>query len=183
MSKTDIVTLLRADHEEAKRLLGELETIQAKDREDWFRTVASTLVRHEVAEEEIVYPQLRGSAPNGGEVADARLAEQAEAEQALAMLEKIDPSHPDFVPGMAKLRADVLDHATHEEREVFPLLEQYENAETRGVMGERYQKAKEAAPTHPHPHSPDRPPGNILLGPIAATVDRVRDVIRTSVST
>ena len=42
-------------------------------------------------------------------------------------------------------------------------------------LGKRYVKAKEAAPTHPHPHAPDSPPGNVVLGPVAALVDRVRD--------
>lgn len=178
-ARTDIVTLLRQDHKDAKRLLGELEGIGLEHREDWFRTVASTLVRHEVAEEEIVYPELRRSVPGGAEVADARIAEQAAAEEAMAMIEKIDPRSEDFVPGMIQLRQDVLEHAAHEEAEVFPLLEQYEDQPRRAVMGERYEKAKAAAPTHPHPHAPDRPPGNVLLGPVAATIDHIRDAVRS----
>jgi hypothetical protein len=35
---------------------------------------------------------------------------------------------------------------------------------------------KMAAPTHPHPAAPDTPPGNILLGPFVAFMDRVKDL-------
>jgi hypothetical protein len=37
--------------------------------------------------------------------------------------------------------------------------------------------AKSTAPTRPHPHAPAAPPGNLLAGPVAAVVDRVRDVV------
>ncbi len=38
-------------------------------------------------------------------------------------------------------------------------------------------KAKGLAPTHPHPHAPNTPPGNIVGG-AAAAVDKVRDAVR-----
>jgi hypothetical protein len=34
------------------------------------------------------------------------------------------------------------------------------------------------APTHPHPNAPDTPPGNMVLGPVAALADRFRDAMR-----
>jgi hypothetical protein len=40
--------------------------------------------------------------------------------------------------------------------------------------------AKATAPTHPHPKAPNQPPGNILLGPIAAIIDRARDAARAA---
>ena len=46
------------------------------------------------------------------------------------------------------------------------------------MMGERYERAKASAPTHPHPHAPNTPPGNVVLGPIAALADRIRDAAR-----
>lgn len=61
---------------------------------------------------------------------------------------------------------------------MFPLLRQYEDIDTRRALARRYERALAAAPTHPHPHAPDTPPGNLLLGPIAAVLDRVRDAVR-----
>jgi len=34
------------------------------------------------------------------------------------------------------------------------------------------------APTHPHPNAPDTPPGNMVLGAVAALADRFRDAMR-----
>ena len=49
-------------------------------------------------------------------------------------------------------------------------------------LGQRYEKAKKAAPSHPHPHAPDSPPGNVVLGPIAAVFDKVRRRHRQALS-
>jgi Thiamine pyrophosphate enzyme, N-terminal TPP binding domain len=35
-----------------------------------------------------------------------------------------------------------------------------------------------ATPTHPRPRAPDTPPGNRLLGPVAALFDKARDAIK-----
>jgi hypothetical protein len=45
-------------------------------------------------------------------------------------------------------------------------------------LGEKMVKAKAMAPTHPHPHAPNTPPGNIMAGPMAAMADKVRDFLR-----
>ena len=55
-------------------------------------------------------------------------------------------------------------HAQAEENGAFRLLQQSEDADARMTLGQRYEKAKRAAPTHPHPHAPDSPPGNVVLG-------------------
>jgi hypothetical protein len=39
--------------------------------------------------------------------------------------------------------------------------------------------AEKAAPTHPHPQAPSKPPFNLVLGPIATIVDRVKDAARS----
>jgi hypothetical protein len=40
--------------------------------------------------------------------------------------------------------------------------------------------AKKVAPTHPHPHAPNSPPGNLAVGPVLALVDRVRDAAQSA---
>jgi hypothetical protein len=37
-----------------------------------------------------------------------------------------------------------------------------------------------AAPTQPHPSAPDTPPENLELGLVAASVERVRDAMRSA---
>jgi len=41
-------------------------------------------------------------------------------------------------------------------------------------LGSRYEKAKASAPTRPHPHAPDTPPANKMLGPIAVLFESAR---------
>ena len=108
----------------------------------------------------------------------ARIAEQSAAEELLSEMESLDTSSAEFATKFQKLRSEVLAHAEAEESTAFPLLEEATSLEQRQELGERYTKAKESAPTHPHPHSPDTPPGNKLLGPVAAAFDRARDAVQ-----
>jgi hemerythrin superfamily protein len=178
MSTTDVVELLLADHEEAKALLARFDHIAPNDRASYFCEVVTELVRHEVAEEHIVYPVIRRATPGGDQEAKARIAEQAEAEELLAHMEKMDTSSAEFATQFATLRRAVLDHARSEEAGTFPLLKEMEDAESRLALGGRYEHAKAVAPTHPHPHDPDTPPGNLILDPVAALFDKARDLVR-----
>lgn len=174
MPMDDLVRLLEEDHRLVETRLSELDTAGPATRGELFWKLTNDLVRHEVAEEVVLYPALR-KVPGGDQVADARVAEQSEAEQLLAKMEKMDAESPDFVRELAKLKAAVLEHAKAEEETAFAMVLGAVGPDQRVELGKRYAKAKEAAPTHPHPHAPDSPPGNVVLGPVAALVDRVRD--------
>ena len=173
----DILTQLLADHRATAELLGRWERTPAEGREAFFCEVVPTLVGHEVAEEEVVYPAIRGVDDGIGPILAARLEEQAAAEELLAQMEKMDPTSPVFETAFGQLRRAVLAHAEHEEDDVFPLLDRHADVLDRPSLGIRYERAKAAAPTHPHPHAPDTPPGNLVAGPIAAMIDRVRDAV------
>jgi hemerythrin superfamily protein len=175
---SELVALLLADHQEAKRLLERFGSLPASQRDDAFCELTYELVRHEVAEEEVVYPALRRYVDGGDDIADMRIAEQSTAEQLLADMEKAGVESPEFASMFSTLRTDVLAHAEAEERTVFPELSSCIGADELRQLGKRYELAKKAAPTHPHPHAPDTPPGNLVLGPVAAVVDRVRDAVR-----
>lgn len=175
---SDIVSLLGADHHQIESLLSQWDQTSTDQRPEYFRGLVRTLVQHEVAEEVVVYPTVRSDAPQGDREADARLAEQAEAEELLATMENLDPESNEFVQKFTKLRSAVLAHAQAEESSVFPLLRESEDLESRLLLGGRYEKAKATAPTHPHPHAPNTPSGNKLLGPVAAMFDRARDAAK-----
>ena len=170
----DLVQLLEQDHRLVEQLLAEFDTVSLSGRNELFWRLTHELVRHEAAEENVVYPALR-DLPGGPEIADARIEEQAEAEQKLAAMEKLDAEGDEFARQMITLRSAVLTHAKAEETTAFVLLRGSLPSPQQVELGARYTKAKEAAPTHPHPHSPDRPPGNVVMGPVAALVDKIRD--------
>jgi hemerythrin superfamily protein len=136
------------------------------------------VVSHEVAEEMVVYPAIRSDAPGGDHEADERIEEQAKAERKLAAMERLDPASEEFGSQLVSLESAVLRHAEAEESEVFPLLQAVEDSRARQAMALRYLRAKDGAPTHPHPHSSDKPPGNRLLGPVTALFDKARDAAR-----
>ena len=178
MAGKSVVALLVQDHQEVKRHFAAFETA---DRQEWwgmFEDLVNELVRHEVAEEEIVFPEARKVVPNGDAIIDARISEQSEAEELLSKMEKGGAKDPDFPAHLTKLRQAVLTHAEAEEKTVFDALAQNLDRERLEKLGDRYEMAKKAAPTHPHPHAPDTPPGNMALGPVAALADRFRDAIR-----
>lgn len=178
--QTDIVDMLLDDHRRAEQLFARFDVqMDLRQRDELFRELATALVQHEVAEEETVYPALRNLSPAAAAEADARLAEQAEAEVLLRSMEQQDALSPDFVAAFGQLHRAVLRHAQSEESEVFPLLRRAFALDDRVRMGSRYGHARDHAPTHPHPRVPDTPPGNVLIGPIAALGDRVRDAFRS----
>ncbi len=174
MSK-DVLDLLETDHRAVERLLDRFDETEVSERAAYFSEVVNTLVEHEVAEEVVVYPALRTTGPEGRDIADARIAEQAEAEKLLHEMESMEPRSGAFTARFKKLRQAVLDHASAEEATAFPSLRAGTRVEQRRELGDRYERAKRSAPSHPHPNAPDKPPGNMVVGPILALFDTARD--------
>lgn len=173
----DIVEHIRRDHLTLSQMLESFDTVQRDQWGELFSSFVRTIVTHEIAEEEIVYPVIRKQSETAAEVADACITEQSAAEERLDKMEKIDPLSAEFLDELRLLKTDVLAHASHEERDVLPYLAKLA-PDDRQMLADRYERARMIAPTHPHPKAPDKPPGNLLLGPVAAVADRVRDAIR-----
>ena len=173
----DLVELLLQDHREVEVMLGELDS-PSVDAGQLFCRAVHTLVGHEVAEEEVVYPAVRRMVDGGDALADARIAEQQKAEETLYEMERMDATSAEFRTRFQELKKAVLEHAKTEEREVFPKLTAAADVDELKKLGTVYEAAKAMAPTHPHPHAPNTPPGNLLMGPVAAIADRFRDAAR-----
>lgn len=170
----DLISLLEEDHQLVKQRFAEVERAGEETKAERFWKLTDQLVRHEVAEEVVVYPTLR-NVSGGDSIADARIEEQSEAEQKLAEIETLEPGSAEFTSELSALEKAVLQHAEHEETEVFPLLSSSQTSESLVELGEKYTAAKSSAPNHPHPNAPDTPPGNKIMGPVAALFDRIRD--------
>ena len=178
-SGTDLIELLLQDHKAAEELLGQVGQ-PGRDQAEVFHDIVHDLVGHEIAEEEIVYPAVRSDVPGGDALADARIGEQQKAEELMAKMEDMDTGSAEFTQSLITLRDEALAHAKAEEAEVFPQLQHALSEERRQQLGTAYQTAKATAPTHPHPHAPNTPPGNMAAGSIAAVGDRVRDAARAA---
>jgi len=75
------------------------------------------------------------------------------------------------------LRTSVMQHARAEERYEFPHLRRTTSAERLRTMAKAVKTAESVAPTRPRP-GVESARANIALGPVAALVDRARDVVR-----
>ena len=176
----DIIDLLIDDHRAVARLFDRFDLdLGTEDREGLFRQLTTALVQHEVAEEVTVYPVLRKLGDAGEAQADARIGEQSESEARLRSMERLDVMSDAFTDSLIELCTAVLQHAHAEENEVFPYLRGATSPSDRAQMAGEYERARQTAPTHPHPHAPNTPPGNLIVGSITAVTDRVRNALRS----
>jgi hemerythrin superfamily protein len=84
----DIIAELLNDHQQVKQTFSRMEQVAPGQAREMFWELTNELVRHEVAEEEILYPEVRKALPQGDQLADERIKEQSEAEELLAQMEK-----------------------------------------------------------------------------------------------
>jgi len=174
----DAVSFLLTQHETVKGIFSDLKNASGEQRAETFQCLVRTLAVHETAEEEIVYPIIRRAKGGGDALVEARLAEESEAKQVLAGLEKDGVDDPSFSTRIAEFERAVLEHATAEEQQVFPILRAECSEDELRSMTAALEVAEKLAPTHPHPHGPDSALGNMIVGPFVAVADRVRDALR-----
>ena len=175
----DAVKLLTQDHRTVDRLFERYESLDQgaeKERKRVVEEIVRELSIHAAIEEQVLYPGIRDVLPDGDQLADEALDEHQEVKETLAELEKMGPSEAGFDLRVRRLIQDVRHHASEEEAEMFPKLSSAVPKARLNEMGTRMEKAKSIAPTRPHPRAPNTPPGNLVAGPMAAVIDRARDV-------
>ena len=177
---TDLIEVILNDHRRFEAAFVELESRagDAQSRKDLVDHVIAELVRHEVAEEQFMYPVARERLRKGDEIADHEIEEHAEAEAVLKQLEGLGPDSPQFEGLVEKMIEDVRHHMKEEETDLLPRLREACDEEELQDLGHKVLAAKEFAPTRPHPHAPDKPPANLILGPGIGFIDKIRDTLR-----
>jgi len=177
----DVIEVLEHDHREVEQMFAELESLRgaATDeakarRKDITEQVTIELVRHSVAEEVLVYPEVDRKV--SAEEAEHAREEHAEAEETLQRLEKLDADDPAFDDELATLMAEIRHHIEDEEGEMFAHMRQVIDAEELRKLGARVEAFKKVAPTRPHPNVPNTPLPRIAAGPAASLFDRMRDL-------
>ncbi|MGW0087317.1 hemerythrin domain-containing protein [Streptomyces sp. NPDC003393] len=173
----DVVALLMRQHGDIRNLFDEVERSSGDERRDAFRRLVRLLAVHETAEEEVVHPFARRALPGGEGVVEDRLAEEKEAKEALAALDEMDTEDPQFMPRLMKLRTAVQEHARAEERYEFSHIRRHADGTSLASMAKAVKAAEAMAPTRPHP-GVESAAANVALGPVAALMDRTKDVVR-----
>jgi hemerythrin superfamily protein len=176
----DVIEVLEHDHREVEQMFAELESLrgasteEAKSRrKDVADQVTIELVRHSVAEEVIVYPQVEKKV-SAEEVEHAR-KEHAEAEETLHRLEKLDPDDAAFDDEVATLIGEIRHHIEDEEGQMFAHMREVIDEDELRKLGARVEAFKKVAPTRPHPNVPNEALPRMAAGPAVSLFDRMRD--------
>ncbi len=172
----DVVSFLKAQHEQIKSLFAEVKASAGTDREEAFTALRRLLAVHETAEEEIVHPRAKREIADGESVVSARLQEEHEAKETLAELEKLELDSTEFETKFAQFERDVVAHAEAEEHQEFDQLAQELDDAQLERMRNAVKLAEKMAPTHPHP-GVESQAENMLAGPFAMMLDRAKDLI------
>ncbi|MGI5340990.1 hemerythrin domain-containing protein [Streptomyces sp. CA-181903] len=172
----DVVAVLLAQHARIRELFADVKAADGEHKKQAFDELRALLAVHETAEEMVVRPVARDTA--GKKEADARNAEEAEANKVLARLEKMDVDSPEFDAQLREFEKAVVEHAEHEEREEFPTLREGRDEAQLKRMGTMVRAAQKVAPTHPHPMAAGSTAAQWSVGPIASLVDRTKDAIK-----
>jgi hypothetical protein len=93
----------------------------------------------------------------------------------MKQLESTDSSGPDFLSVVDSIEALLVDHVSDEEGEQFPQLRQHVPQSQLVELKGKVETAKAAAPTRPHPLSPNAELFHKTVGPGVGMVDRLRD--------
>ncbi|HEV2809246.1 MAG TPA: hemerythrin domain-containing protein [Acidimicrobiales bacterium] len=179
----DAIELLINDHREVEQLFKMMEAARTTGNIDEQRYVAEHVVEdlsvHAVIEEEILYPVMRDALPDGEQLVEEALEEHQEAKELLTRIDGKDPASDDARQAFDELVGSIRHHVQEEESELLPRLREAIGQERLQQMGHQLEMASKAAPTHPHPHAPNTPPGNVAAGAFATVVDKVRDALRS----
>ncbi len=179
---TDAIELLMGDHREVEQLFEMMNKARQSGDVDQQRYVAEHVVEdlsvHAVIEEGILYPAMRDALPDGDQLVEEALQEHQEAKELLTRIDGKDPQSDDARNAFDELVAAIRHHVEEEENELLPRLREALGQERLQQMGEQLEVARKAAPTHPHPHAPNTPPGNMAAGAFATVVDKIRDALQ-----
>lgn len=176
-AQDDLVTVVTRDHRAVELIFAELQLGEGtpERRRDLADHLTTELVRHAVAEEMYMYPAARRVLPDGDKIADKEIAEHAEVERLLKELEGVEATDPRFGDLVERVIADVRHHVGEEEEHLLPRLQDACSVEELQELGRMVVRAKDSAPTRPHPSAPDSPPANLILAPGVGMIDRLRD--------
>jgi hemerythrin-like domain-containing protein len=176
----DAISMLKEDHRTVERLFKRFENAGERayaEKRKVADRIIEELATHAAIEEQIFYPVVRGTVPRTEDNVLESLEEHHIVKWVLSELDAMDPTDERFDAKMTVLIENVRHHVEEEEQELFAKVREELDRKTLADVGEAMESAKKVAPTHPHPRSPDTPPGNIVMGLTAGLADRIGDTV------
>jgi hemerythrin superfamily protein len=174
------ITLLKNDHKTVEDLFKRFEKLgprAVKSKQDIAERVVRELSIHAAIEEMVFYPAIR-EVVEQGDVDDMVLESLEEhhiVKWQLYEIERTNAADERFDPKMRVLMENIRHHVEEEEKDLFPKVNKMFDRGQLDELGDAMTRLKKTAPTHPHPRSPDEPPGNLVAGAGAALMDKALD--------
>jgi hemerythrin superfamily protein len=131
---------LSKQHGEAKALLESVQKDAGKRAELW-PTIRKELMSHEKAEMSEVYPELREHGETSV-LADRHDEEAGDLEKQIKKLDALDLNSAEWGTAFEKLTAMVLQHATEEEKTIFPVAQETLGDDEAKNLDKKFQAAQ-----------------------------------------
>ena len=184
---TDVFEVLSGDHAVLKRMLNALQSspdnstgappavVAAR------KAVAEQLVidfsAHEAAEERYFWPAVRERLPDGSDLSDHAIEQEAVEKQMLNELGKLGGPEHEFDALIDTFIPACRAHIEFEETRVWPGLRGRLSSDESQELGRKITKAREHGPTRPHPRAGASPAALATLGSAIAVLDKLRDAV------
>jgi hemerythrin superfamily protein len=141
----DVVTRITKDHRELEEMIGKVTSGKGEDQRGAFERLCMTLLAHEHAEEQKVYPELsKVSEGQAKEKVHHATEEQHQTELMVQQLREMGPEAKEFRAMFDKMAKAVRQHMTEEENELLPRLAEAVDAERLGELGRVFAEARDA---------------------------------------
>ncbi|HET6952732.1 MAG TPA: hemerythrin domain-containing protein, partial [Acidimicrobiales bacterium] len=176
----DAITLLKDDHKTVEQLFQRFEKAGDRayaEKRAVVDRIIEALAVHAAIEEQLFYPVVRATVPGTEDVTLESLEEHHIVKWVLSELERMSPEDERFDAKVTVLIENVRHHVREEEDDLFPRVRDELGRNALGDLGDALAEARRTAPTHPHPRSPDTPPGNVVVGAVSAVGDRIGDTV------
>jgi hemerythrin superfamily protein len=137
----NIQTLIRLDHNKVNTIYTEMgATNDPQKLQEYFGQMYKDLMAHSVAEEQVVYPQVRSF--YGNDNTQELYDEQADMKRRLDEIKAISPSSPEFKDKVKQLMDVVGDHIRQEESTMFAAIDNNCSKEQKEQMATQFKEAK-----------------------------------------
>ena len=140
-----VITLIKDDHAKLESVFKKLENAEPSEVPALLRSVNELLVPHSKAEEQVVYPAIKATAPDEQDDVDDGLEEHRHVEKTLEQLLASDPEAPGVDGLIAAMIGEVRHHVEEEEEQILPAFAKAASNQQLSELGEQFTAAKERA--------------------------------------
>eukprot|EP00762_Andalucia_godoyi_P002594 ANDGO_03305.mRNA.1 putative hemerythrin-like protein C869.06c len=173
--------LLTEDHNKVRGLFREYWAKKGfQEKHAVSMQICRELAMHAAVEEMHLYPLVRSKLgdDHGAEMADDSLKDHMAVKMACDSIERVTQDEGLLDDWMNDLWNDFEKHSKEEEMEIFTRLRMVCTQGELMSLKSKLESSKKLAPTKAHPYMPDKPPMNLVTGPIAGIADRAVDAAK-----